>query len=847
MEEDAESKYPGVIRWTFERCGGIFRQRTKSSPGERASTFRRDLHLPCPAWLKERLASVDENLESNVSSVCLYGLAHLREGGLFESALTPLSEEAMLQWTYLHCPRNFCWGQVDKVWRLRSPCEIFSQHPTAPRTMRRMRVQDDVMKVQRGPGLIIPVLPDGRFDIVHRGQDLRLTLEELVDQARSGCGIDGEDPSAQLGIMLPHCLAELVCRSRWREVGSLSRWGPVFATWPSEDWSNSNERQWIHDKESSFWESTPTEDLLLPRVFQHMASSLRDLGRNLPGDRHEELRTILEWMDDCQTAVGGLSQQALRWNWDSRPGGGKGRAQLASEALFSAFLASRNMSSKGKEDMEQTVKGWIDSLIPPALRAAVHLTMKPSSLPSKETIREAQLTIDAAMCLQARKNDIFANAASYLWWDSTPHGHDWLLSQIHSVRHCNLAETFDTARALLASTQNQSGRAAESEQVKQKANFVSRQISAHTFLPVALGLRSSGMANKVAALFHALFLETGSLQGIERFCESVVSVTTDMGVESGVCDFHALNVADFLPDWLLPPEVEADGAEEAPPAPDLAWHAAWLLQNAIPVPGMLHIVSNILTDAHSKLSHWDIFHGQLKDLGKLLCHAPRRDRFIRMCVKGKHWDNMIDLIDVAFPTMYEKRWHHVLQLGKKVQSVWAILKDCWKPRLYQEGHSGEDGRDQVADDEFSVDAVSKCLADQMFPAYLAMVVEIDRVAEGLGSWAEGCPCHEAATSKIVSSSKRRKVIAKLCGTTGMNRAGGDGCRLAGKRAWELALGKVRDIISKGCRLGMSKLTVDWKPSLRDDQWITIANDYAAAESFIAADLALKLNFWEKLP
>ena len=846
LDSGSEAKFPGVVRWTFELVGDVLRQRSKASSGGRAKTLRRrHLHLPSPPWFQERLSSASVDLESKISSVHLYGLVHLQAGCVFESALTPMSEEAKLQWEFMSHPHDFYWGKVDKLWRLESPSEVFSQHPGAARTMRRLRARDDVLPVQRGPGLTVPVIPDGRFVCAQAGQKLHLELDELVTRARSSHD-DEVGPATVMALMLPHCLASLVWQGKWRDLGLLSRWGPLFPMWPSQEWSNP--REWVHVKQSSFWESTPTEDLLLPRVFQTMASTIRDLGSSVPADRQDELRLIVEWMDDCQTVIGGLSPQALSWNKESGEGLGRGRAQLASEVLLSAFLASRNMSSKRKRDLQMSVRHWVDACIPPGLRSAVHMAMTPSSLPSTETIRQAQLSVDAAMCLHARQADIFADTVSYMWWDSTPHGKDWLLSQIHSVRKSSLVDVLEAARMVLVATHNQPARAAEAERIVEKSKFVTQHITAHSFLPVAIGLRASALPNKVAALFHALFLETGSIDGIKRFCESLVSVTSDLGTESGLCDFHATDIADFVPAWLQPPNIEADGVDEPQAdAPSSAWDAAWLLPNAIMIPGMLHIVSNILADAHSRLSYWDTFHGQLKALSKLLCHPPRRDRFVRMCVKSSPWSHMVDLVDCAFPDMYEKRWHHVLQFGKRVQSIWGMLKSCWKPRLYQEGHSGRDGHDQVADDDFSISSVTSCLGDPMFPAYLAMVVEVDRVAEGLGSWAEGCPCHETTLSRIVSSSKRRKVVAKLCGTFGQNRAGGDGCRLAGKRAWELALGKVRDVASRGVGLAIGKLTVEFRPSLSEHQWVLLTTDFTSAQAIITADLDQKLNFWDKLP
>ena len=337
-----------------------------------------------------------------------------------------------------------------------------------------------------------------------------------------------------------------------------------------------------------------------------MASTLRDMCSVVPRERHDELQLALEWLDDCQAATGGLTPRALRWGWETQAG--MRGAHLHSEVLFSAFMASRNMSSKSKAEMTSTIKHCVNVVVPPALRPAVELSMDARALPSKESIRQAQMSIDAAMCLMGRQARVFEERAVYMWWDATPHGQDWLLSQIHSVRNDSLCSVYKAACALMMATRGQPT-VSSSPACKQNAELVTRQISCHTMIPVALGLRSSSLAHKVAALFHALLMETGSLEGIREYCKHVVSITTDLGTEVGIGDMHAIDIADFIPDWLLPVEVEADGAEDETP-PDrngVTWDAAWLLQRAIQIPGMLHIVSNILTEAHYRLSYWGHF------------------------------------------------------------------------------------------------------------------------------------------------------------------------------------------------------------------------------------------------
>jgi hypothetical protein len=103
------------------------------------------------------------------------------------------------------------------------------------------------------------------------------------------------------------------------------------------------------------------------------------------------------------------------------------------------------------------------------------------------------------------------------------------------------------------------GKADISEEGTRLAQKLASLISVHTFVPVALGLRKSSLHHKISGLLHAIFLSVGSLERIGSFLDSVVSVTTDLGTEAGLAEFHNLDFRDLLPEWLQLSPLEADG------------------------------------------------------------------------------------------------------------------------------------------------------------------------------------------------------------------------------------------------------------------------------------------------
>ena len=92
------------------------------------------------------------------------------------------------------------------------------------------------------------------------------------------------------------------------------------------------------------------------------------------------------------------------------------------------------------------------------------------------------------------------------------------------------------------------------------------------------------------AMLHSIWLVVGpSLDSVAWFLASVRTVTTDMGVERGVCDFAS------------PLLLFAEYMGLACPAHFSQPHLMWNVPSAIFVPGWNRIFSNLLNDSLSSL------------------------------------------------------------------------------------------------------------------------------------------------------------------------------------------------------------------------------------------------------
>ena len=348
---------------------------------------------------------------------------------------------------------------------------------------------------------------------------------------------------------------------------------------------------------------------------------------------------------------------------------------------------------------------------------------------------------------------------------------------------------------------------------------------------------------------HQLLLMCSSNSDMQQFLDCIVSVTTDMGTELGLTEFHTTDFRKCMPEWLRCADIKDDSATFAEKHPNSkkGWEQAWLLTSAIPVPGMMHIVSNLLNEVHAAMPSWSDFIANMSELEKLLCKTPRRERFILSCIRGTEYEAFEHAFNHEFEPMYDKRWHAVLKLLQRMEPVIGMLGCVWDPARYMRGHSGIDGQDNVADDSFSVKAITRAVNNKFLMALVRMLLALDSMVEKLGSWSEGCSCHENVLLSERSDYKRQKKLRRLInGSGGPTPVAGE-CRLKGKRAPAMASGKLHSFFAKITEISLSDLmqTVRW--GLTEEEWQIIASEWSMASAHIQNELRQKLQFWEQLP
>ena len=134
------------------------------------------------------------------------------------------------------------------------------------------------------------------------------------------------------------------------------------------------------------------------------------------------------------------------------------------------------------------------------------------------------------------------------------------------------------------------------------------------------------------------------LQGIEHFAEylgEVVSVTSDMGPESGLHSFRISSLLDCFPPWFQasltasPPKLLTGDEDDDPKPIDIAWDAPkpWM-DTALQIPGALHIIDNLQKDLTTALPFWSEHVQRLKAFQPLLHDRHYRERLQHTCLRG---------------------------------------------------------------------------------------------------------------------------------------------------------------------------------------------------------------------
>ncbi|CAE7253642.1 unnamed protein product, partial [Symbiodinium necroappetens] len=561
----------------------------------------------------------------------------------------------------------------------------------------------------------------------------------------------------------------------------------------------------------------------------------------------------------------------------AHPSLGKGnRFDIAT--MVSSLAAAMHL--RNRTELRSTVQNIVESLFSPIdFDSTVW-----EKIPSGPTLSRSQLLIDAALCGYMRERFSQHDFVLYLLADSSPQaGHDYLLSTAVMIRRDELQKCADAAKYMRASWDDFVSAYKNDDHNKMKDIATSRQlhgctlkscILTHRLLPMAMGSGASGLDHKASALARSLFAETQSLPDLQRVLSQVVSFTTDMGTEFSIADMAGLTLKEILPSWASEGQLERDFDDcEAEPLPPQAQadSEGYFLPRAITVPGLNHVIDNMLSDMNQAFSCWDSWIGEFKPLVALLHHTHLRQRFVATCLKDTRHSWMQRHFETGVPQYADWRWGTTVLVLQRLLPLRRLLQSAWDPNRYEsvecheaagapENPAAQDAR---ADAKADVQQVTRAIRSDWFWNFASMVFHLNSANTEFLSWVEGCPCHPWGRNSQSSRKDRREpspaqqleqdalvALTTCCRELGLP-GDGDGqrylpCPLAGLRSCELASGSVQEQMLHLVDMCKEDLLLELSP-MPQDEIDEILLEFDRGKNYLIATFTNKFQHWGMLP
>ncbi|CAL1151620.1 unnamed protein product [Cladocopium goreaui] len=510
-----------------------------------------------------------------------------------------------------------------------------------------------------------------------------------------------------------------------------------------------------------------------------------------------------------------------------------GHVQYPSQTLISAACLGNLLGSNEH----------VCNVVPLSLQVAlpgVDLSnlLRNASFPKASTIGRAGSALDFAFLLECRERWCNVPCLHYAWADSSPQcGREWFMLMHTSVcmdavvNACNAANMLTRCRPDLSD--HFEAEDADVEQQPRLHTVLLDAIHTHKCIPVALGSGKVSVEDKTSCLLHAMSLECSSRVGLRCHLDNVVSWTTDLGVEAQLPQFQAKHLDSILPTYVHQ-TLESDLADEDQETVGDA-DAFPIMPKALLTPGGLHITHNARQDLRTKMLWFDKFWDHLKAVAALLVPQHLRERIIARLVRGTASAEHEHLFaSLSLPALYEKRWQVVAKFLKNLLPHFRLLKRVWNLQDFL-----IDGKDAEGDVGASFDVA---LADPMFCSYVFMVDGVQNILLNLERWLENCACHEHLFTTL-SSKRQRKKRGQLFG--GAVRF--VDCPMRGKRAPELAAGKLEDTIAELSTAALNLFSDQMDFRITPADRAVLMQDFDFAKQHLHVVLVAKFGFWRQIP
>ncbi|CAE7287875.1 unnamed protein product [Symbiodinium pilosum] len=428
----------------------------------------------------------------------------------------------------------------------------------------------------------------------------------------------------------------------------------------------------------------------------------------------------------------------------------------------------------------------------------------------KGRVSRAHLTIDAGFMLQQRiYNRTSPDQLRYLMWDSSPQfGRDYQMCLLQSVAKSDLPSILQNLVQLCQLREDDDAINFDDDAVLEQEQMLMSdlrsKIRTHALPTVLIGFGAATFQRKLRALLHSARLEVFTKEDLAPWCESLVSVASDYGVEHLLSDVRGLP-AETATCWFqdtdsadiqlllngprgsdLPgPRQAVDQAREAhanfdaegfedphaaPAAVDMQLLAGPIaeedfelppqvqlnFEHLLSVPGLLHVIDNATKGLGDVMQRYEDNIALAQQVCRLLRKRDSKPKLLERCFSRGVGAQLASDIREFQGWIHPGRWGTVVFSIPELLKVKHALVSCWDERVYLQGN------DAVADEGRRQDAmnlaadVTKAVSDPAWWGWLSMLEVVCSLLRKHTFWAESCPCH----SHILQSN-RGELTAEL--------------------------------------------------------------------------------------
>ena len=279
------------------------------------------------------------------------------------------------------------------------------------------------------------------------------------------------------------------------------------------------------------------------------------------GEQRDRERRALERV---MCTLGGWHQALLNASGFAPPVGSGSRRFVHDSRKILECIRLASYLQGGADHLSEVMQRALQCAAPRLLSGALVETLRqPSVMPSPALIRRYELALDIALVLAVRKRADSGAMFRFGHADSSPiAGFDWLWSQHMELRASSAPDVLSAMLKLGSMAEDRrrgAGDAPPAEWAVQppsdecKALLLTLQKSFFEVInpPAALGSGLRGLANKASHMAFAWALHCPSQRPPSSYTGGFRSMTTDMGVELSLADFHCDRLEALFPEWVI--------------------------------------------------------------------------------------------------------------------------------------------------------------------------------------------------------------------------------------------------------------------------------------------------------